>query len=193
MRHTGVSALLLLLTSSLACEPIVAPVVQHRDLASARLELGDPIPELLLTDSGGNRITAATLSGTVATLTFVVPGAAQHGAFLRRIDDVFDRLGEDGTRVRRYLVTLPADPDMDHPPLVEREGWQALRGAPAAVTDLAARFGVVTWRGSDGEPVQTLSVAIIGPGGVVRARLRGLETWVEMDLLVAITNASSPW
>jgi cytochrome oxidase Cu insertion factor (SCO1/SenC/PrrC family) len=178
---------LLLLGSGLACEPIPAPAVENPRPTSSRIEVGDHLPEFLLEDQAGNTVTPASLLGAVATLTFVVPDAAPPEALLRRIDDVYDRLGADAIRVVRYLVTLPAPGGASS--LVERDGWTSLRGNAEAVTDLAARFGVVTWLGPDAEPVQTLAVAIIGPGGVVTARFAGLETWEGMDMLVAIVEA----
>jgi len=177
------AALLLLSICDVACEPIAAPAPRSSEVTSARIEPGDRIPEFELTDQA-----PATLLGSVATLTFVVPGAAQPDAFLRRIDDVCDRLGADAARVGRYLVTLPAAGNESA--VAERDSWQSLHGDPETVIDLAARFGVVAWTGSDGVPVQTLGVAVIGPGGLVAARFGGLETWEEMDLLVAITEAS---
>jgi len=181
-------ALFLSLVWGLACEPIAAPATEGTPgPTSARVEAGDRLPEFLLRDQAGNTVTPATLLGTVSTLTFAVPGAAQPGPFLSRIDDVYDRLGADAIRVGRYLVTLPGPGDGSSP--VERAGWQSLRGDPEAVADLAARFGVVTWPGPDGDTVQTLGAAVIGPSGVVAGRFGGLETWEEMDLLVAITQA----
>jgi len=188
VRHTYASAgLFLLLVSGLACEPIAAPAAEDPGTILPRIEPGDPLPEFRLRGQAGNTVTPATLLGTVTTLTFVVPGTAQPESFLRRIDDVYDRLGADGLRVGRYIVVLPAAGNDSAIPA--RAGWQLLRGNPEAVTDLASRFGVVTWPGSDGHPVQTLGVAIIGPRGLVVARFGGLETWEEMDLLVAITEA----
>lgn len=188
MRYTSVrTALLVLILSGVACEPIAVPASEGSDSVSARVEPGDRLPEFLLTDSAGNVVTPAALLGNVATLTFVVPGAAQPESFLRRIDDVYDRLGAEGIGVTRYLVTLPTPGNASA--LATRDGWVSLRGNPEAVVDLAARFGVMTWPGTDGALVQTLGVAVIGPGGVVAARFSGLETWEEMDLLIAIVDA----
>jgi len=180
-------ALVLPLLACLACEPIAAPATESRDTSPARLEAGDRLPEFLLTDQADNAVTPATLRGSVVTLTFVVPGAAQPAPFLQRIDDVYDRLGADGIHVRRYLVTLVAGGDASL--LAQRSGWLSLRGDPETVGLLAARFGVVSWPGADGDPVQTVGVAIIGPDGLVAARFGGLETWQEMDLLLAIAEA----
>ncbi len=188
MTYTSVGIVLLALTlSSVACEPIAVPADEGSNSVSARAEPGDRVPEFLLTDSAGNAVTPATLLGNVTTLTFVVPGAAQPDSFLRRIDDVYDRLGADGIGVTRYLVTLPTRGSEST--IVTRAGWLSLRGNPEAIADLAARFGVMTWLGTDGTPEQTLGVAIIGPGGMVAARFAGLETWEEMDLLIAIVEA----
>ena len=178
---------LLLLISCLACEPIPSPATESADPLFARLEPGDQLPQFLLTDRQGNTVTPATLLGRVSTLTFVVPGAAQPESFLRRVDDVYDRLGADAARGRRYLVTLPS-PAIESP-IAERDGWESLSGDAEIVAELAARFGVLSWSGSNGIPAQTLGVAVVAPDGLIAAIFGGLETWEEMDLLVAITQA----
>lgn len=186
-RSRAVAAPLLLLIACQACEPIAAPAAESLDTLPPRLETGDQLPAFLLIDAYGNSVSPASLLGRVTTLTFVVPGATQPESFLRRIDDVYDRLGADAGRAKRYMVTLPAAESAAR--RAEREGWHSLTGDAEAVINLAARFGVLTWPGSDGVPAQTLGVAVVAPDGLIAGLFGGLETWEEMDLLVAITQA----
>jgi len=185
--RTCARAALLLLIPCVACEPIAIPADDHADPASTRLEPGDPLPEFVLTDRTGNTVTPAAFLGKVTTLTFIVPGAPQSDSFLRRIDDAHDRLGADASGVGRYLVTLPTS---DHASaLIERDGWQSLGGDAEMVISLAARFAVLTWPGAGDLPAQTLGAAVVGPDGLIAALFGGIETWEEMDLLVAIVEA----
>ncbi len=189
MRSLCIRALLLSsLVIGVGCEPIAAPPPEQDELAAARLEPGDRLPQFHLRDHNGEPLTPASLLGSVATLTFVAPGTTTPELFLQRVDDVYDRLGDEATEIERYIVTLPT-PGLSPSALVERAGWQSLRGDPDATIDLARRFGVMAWLGSDGTPVQNVSIAVIRPDGVIAARLGGVETWQEMDLLVAITEA----
>ncbi len=188
MRQTcACAAVVLFVVSCAACEPIPAPSAESPDPTSTRLAPGDRLPEFLLRDSTGKAVTPTAFLGKVTTLTFVTPDATQPAPFLRRIDDVYDRLGADAISVRRYLVTLPATDDEAQ--FAERDGWRVLSGDADVVIDLAARFGVLTWPVTGGGHAQTLGVAVVGPDGLIAALLGGLETWEEMDLLAAITRA----
>ena len=156
---------------------------------SAPIRDGSPGPEFSLVDHRGARVTAETLRGAPAVLTFMYTNChATCPTLLGRLRALEARQPGDA---RFVAVTL--DPERDTP-VVLAEGatrwglgsrWHLLTGEPAAVRRLTEAHRVHAVRLPDGELAHDNVVVLLDRAGRAAFTYRGLahpEARIEADL-----------
>ncbi len=144
----------------------------------APIRAGTPAPDFDLVDHRGARITAASLRGAPAVLTFVYADChASCPALLARLARL-----EAGRPGDARFVAVTLDPERDTPAALAAHAarwqlgprWHLLTGEPAAVRRLLAAYGVGWARQPDGEIAHENLVVLLDRAGRVAFRYRGL-------------------
>ena len=110
-----------------------------------------PAPEFALTSQDGARVTLADFRGKVVAVTFIFTlCTATCPVLTPMMSFVQDQLGSDfGAKIA--FVSITVDPERDTPQVLKEyaqafganlAGWSFLTGAPAAIQDVARRYGV---------------------------------------------------
>jgi protein SCO1/2 len=139
---------------------------------------GAPIPRFALVDHRGATITAETLRGRPAVLTFVYGSChATCPVLLARLQALERQVPGD---IAYVGVTL--DPERDTPAALAEHArrwgvgprWRLLTGDPAAVRQLVSAFGVQWTRLPDGELAHENVIVLLDRAGRVAFTYRGL-------------------
>jgi protein SCO1/2 len=156
---------------------------------SAPIRDGSPGPAFFLIDHRGARVTAETLRGTPAVLTFIYASChATCPALIGRLQALEARQPGDA---RFVAVTL--DPERDTPAALAGHAarwglgsrWHLLTGDPVAVRQLAEAHRVRAVRLPDGELAHDNVVVLLDRVGRAAFTYRGLaypEARIEADL-----------
>ncbi|MEK0084254.1 SCO family protein [Benzoatithermus flavus] len=175
-----------LILAALACPPsaVSAHGPDGGDTAGPgqRLPTIGSAPGFSLTAQDGSRLALPDLRGKVVAVAFIYASCADVCPLLtEKMAQVGDELGPDfGSSIT--FVSITVDPERDTPEVLEayakafgadRGGWHFLTGEPAAVRDVARRYGVAV-SGRPGEGVDhTLLTSLVDRRGMLRVQYLG--------------------
>jgi protein SCO1 len=139
-------------------------------------------PDFTLTSQDGAEVTLGSLRGKVVAVAFIYASCPDVCLMLTdKMARVQDELGSDfGSKVA--FVSITADPERDTPEVLKGyaeafdanlAGWSFLTGEPAAVLDVAHRYGVAVMKAADGQVDHTLLTTLIDRQGIMRVQYLG--------------------
>ena len=154
----------------------------HEATHEQRLPTIGAAPDFTLTSQDGERITLAAFRGKVLAVTFIYTACPDVCPLLTdKMAQEQDELGPDfGTKVA--FVSISIDSENDSPGALEAyaeahgadlTGWTFLTGEPAAVRDVAQRYGVAVSRAADGQVDHTLLTTLVDRRGIMRVQYLG--------------------
>jgi protein SCO1/2 len=167
----------------------------HGILARQPLPQIAPAPEFALTSQDGTVVKLSDLRGKVVAVTFIYTMCTDTCPVLTpMLSFIQDRLGADfGDKIT--FVSITVDPDRDTPEVLKEygeafganfTGWFFLTGSPAAIADVAHRYGVFAAKAENGEVDHTFLTSIIDRRGILRVQYLGVRFDPEefrLDLL----------
>jgi protein SCO1/2 len=177
MRAPVLVALGLLAWAALASAPALTawlPSAQAHEAKHAQPEERLPAigaaPDFALTSQDGKEVRLDDLRGKVVAVAFIYTSCPDVCPMLTdKMARVQDALGaEFGTEVA--FVSITVDPERDTPAVLKEyaealganlAGWSFLTGAPAAVLEVARRYGVAVAPAADGGVDHTLLTTLI--------------------------------
>jgi protein SCO1 len=170
----------LVLISALLTGP--ALVRAHEAADEQRLPTIGAAPDFTLTSQDGTPATLRELRGKVVAVTFIYTSCPDVCPMLTdKMARVQDELGADfGSKVA--FLSISVDPEHDTPAVLKeyaealgakREGWSFLTGTPAAVREVAHRYGVAVGPAADGQVDHTLLTTLVDRQGVMRVQYLG--------------------
>ena len=147
------------LALALLINPALVQAHEAADQAEQRLPTIGSAPDFALTSQDGAEVTLASLRGKVVAVTFIYTWCPDICPMLTdKMARVQDELGKDfGTKVAFVSITI--DPERDTPGVLKEYaksfqadfgGWSFLTGKPAAVLEVAHRYGVAVAKQPDG-------------------------------------------
>ena len=151
---------------------------QHEE----RLPTIGAAPDFALTSQDGAEVTLAALRGKVVAVTFIYASCPDVCPMLTdKLARVQDELGSDfGSKIA--FVSITTDPERDTPEVLKGyaeafeanlAGWSFLTGEPAAVLDVAHRYGVAVAKAADGQVDHTMLTTLIDRQGTMRVQYLG--------------------
>ena len=151
---------------------------QHEE----RLPTIGAAPDFALTSQDGAEVTLAALRGKVVALTFIYASCPDVCPMLTdKMARVQDALGSDfGSKIA--FVSITTDPERDTPEVLKGyaeafeanlAGWSFLTGEPAAVLEVAHRYGVAVAKAADGQVDHTMLTTLIDRQGTMRVQYLG--------------------
>ena len=156
----------------------------HRTTDQQRLPEIAPAPAFTLTSQDGTHISLADLRGKVVAIAFIYTLCGDTCPVLTPMMSlVQDRLGRDFGR-RVAFVSITVDPERDTPDMLklyaqmygaDLAGWSFLTGDPAAIKDLARRYGVFASKNPDGDVEHSSLTSIVDSRGVLRVQYLGVR------------------
>jgi len=160
-------------------------LVQAHEVAEdeeQRLPTIGAAPDFALISQDGAKVTLESLRGKVVAVTFIYTWCPDVCPMLTdKMARVQDELGSDfGSKVAFVSITI--DPERDTPEVLKEyaeafdanlAGWSFLTGEPAAVLEVARRYGVVVAPAADGQVDHTLLTTLVDRGGVMRVQYLG--------------------
>jgi protein SCO1 len=169
---------------------------QHEE----RLPTIGAAPDFALTSQDGAEVTLAALRGKVVALTFIYTSCPDICPMLTdKLARVQDELGSDfGSRIA--FVSITTDPERDTPEVLKGyaeafeanlTGWSFLTGEPAAVLEVAHRYGVAVAKAADGQVDHTMLTTLIDRQGTIRVQYLGYrfeEEEFRRDLLSLVNE-----
>jgi protein SCO1 len=174
-------AALILVLGGLAWSPFaLAHEAAHQE--EQRLPTIGAAPDFTLTSQDGAEVTLESLRGKVVAVAFIYVSCPDVCPMLTdKMARVQDELGSDfGSEVA--FVSITADPERDTPEVLKGyaeafdanlAGWSFLTGEPAAVLDVAHRYGVAVMKAADGQVDHTLLTTLIDRQGIMRVQYLG--------------------
>jgi protein SCO1 len=165
---------------------LISPtLVQAHDAAHAkdeRLPTIGAAPDFALTSQDGAEVTLESLRGKVVAVAFIYTWCPDICPMLTdKMARVQDALGADfGAKVAFLSITV--DPERDTPEALKAyaealdadlAGWSFLTGTPAAIREVAQRYGVVVRPAADGQVDHTLLTTLIDRHGAMRVQYLG--------------------
>jgi protein SCO1/2 len=170
----------LVLISALLTGP--ALVRAHEAADEQRLPTIGTAPDFTLTSQDGTPATLRELRGKVVAVTFIYTSCPDVCPMLTdKMARVQDELGADfGSKVA--FLSISVDPEHDTPAVLKEyaealgaklEGWSFLTGTPAAVREVAHRYGVAVGPAADGQVDHTLLTTLVDRQGVMRVQYLG--------------------
>jgi protein SCO1/2 len=184
MLGSGMSMLLLLAALVLMSGVLVwPPLVQaHETAHEQRLPTIGAAPDFALTSQDGAQVTLRGLRGKVVAVTFIYTSCPDVCPMLTdKMARVQDELGADfGSKIAFLSITV--DPEHDTPEVLKEyaevldadlAGWSFLTGTPAAVREVAHRYGVAVAPAADGQVDHTLLTTLVDRQGTMRVQYLG--------------------
>jgi protein SCO1/2 len=174
-------AALILLLGVLAWSPCaLAHEAAHGE--EQRLPTIGAAPDFALTSQDGAEVTLASLRGKVVAVAFIYASCPDVCPMLTdKMARVQDALGADfGAEVA--FLSITTDPEHDTPAVLKEyaeafdanlAGWIFLTGEPAAVRDVAHRYGVAVVKAAGGQVDHTLLTTLIDRQGTMRVQYLG--------------------
>jgi protein SCO1 len=174
-------AALILLLGVLAWSPrALAHEAAHGE--EQRLPTIGAAPDFALTSQDGAEVTLGSLRGKVVAVAFIYTSCPDVCPMLTdKMARVQDALGADfGAKVA--FLSITTDPEHDTPEVLKGyaeafdanlAGWSFLTGEPAAVHDVAHRYGVAVVKAADGQVDHTLLTTLIDRQGTMRVQYLG--------------------
>jgi protein SCO1 len=173
--------------------PVDAPAAIPAAAFVQPLKAGDPVPDTMLTDHHGKRLSLADWKGSAIAVTFMYVRCPlpQFCPLLdRRFAEMQRLIAADAwLRGRARLLSVSFDPDAD---TVERlaahaakhsadaEVWRFATAERQVVDRFAASFGVNVIRERDATITHNMRTAVIAPDGRVARIFEGSE-WTARD------------
>jgi protein SCO1 len=159
----------------------VAHEAKH-DQHEERLPAIGAAPDFALTSQDGAEVTLADLRGKVVAVAFIYTSCPDVCPMLTdKMARVQDALGSDfGSKIA--FVSITTDPERDSPEVLKGyaeafeanlAGWSFLTGEPAAVLDVAHRYGLAVAKAADGQVDHTMLTTLIDRQGVMRVQYLG--------------------
>lgn len=154
------------------------------------LQPGDAIPPIPLVAQDTRRFTFADLAGNAIAVSFVYTRCPDP-RMCPLVSAKFARAQRAIGAAPIRLVILTLDPTYDTPRVLTRYGrgfgqnpryWTLATGSPAAIEELAARFGIATSQTVPGSIVHTEAALIIGPDGRIARTIYG-NAWTAEELV----------
>ena len=175
--RTALLLVFALLTSSTLVQ---AHEAAHQE--EQRLPTIGAAPDFALTSQDGAEVTLTALRGKVVAVTFIYTWCPDVCPMLTdKMARVQDGLGPDfGSKVA--FVSITVDPERDTPDVLKEyaeafhanlAGWSFLTGDPAAVREVARRYGVAVAKAADGQVDHTLLTTLVDRQGVMRVQYLG--------------------
>jgi protein SCO1 len=181
-----------------------APLARAHEAGHAQPEERLPAigaaPDFLLTSQDGKEVTLKDFRGMVLALDFIYTSCPDVCPMLTdKLARVQDALGaEFGTSI--VFVSITVDPKRDTPAVLKEyaealgadlAGWSFLTGEPAAIRDVAHRYGVAVAPAADGQVDHTLLTTLIDHHGTMRVQYLGYRFDPEefrRDLLTLVNE-----
>jgi protein SCO1 len=171
----------LVLTLALLTSPGLLQAHEAAD-EEQRLPILGAAPDFALTSQDGAKVTLPDLRGKVVAVTFVYTSCPDVCPMLTdKLARVQDELGSDfGSKIA--FVSITTDPERDTPDVLKGyaeafeanlAGWSFLTGEPAAVLDVAHRYGVAVVKAASGGVDHTLLTTLIDRQGTMRVQYLG--------------------
>jgi protein SCO1 len=143
-----------------------------------------PAPEFALTSQDGAQVSLADFRGKVVAVTFIFTlCTATCPVLTPMMSFVQDRLGSDfGPKIA--FVSITVDPERDTPQVLKEyaqafganlAGWSFLTGAPAAIQDVARRYGVFASKDANGDVEHTFLTSVVDAHGILRVQYLGVR------------------
>jgi protein SCO1/2 len=169
---------LAVLTSPALVQAHEAKNAQHEQ----RLPTIGAAPDFTLTSQDGAEVTLRDFRGKVVAIAFIYTSCPEVCPMLSdKLARVQDALGPDfGSRIAFLSITV--DPEHDTPGVLKEyaealdadlAGWSFLTGEPAAVREVARRYGVAVAPAADGQVDHTLLTTLIDRQGMMRVQYLG--------------------
>jgi protein SCO1/2 len=159
------------------------PQIQaHETAHEQRLPTIGAAPDFALTSQDAAEVTLREFRGKVVAVTFIYTSCPDVCPMLTdKMARVQDELGADfGTKIA--FMSISVDPEHDTPEVLKEyaealdanlAGWSFLTGEPAAVREVAHRYGVAVAPAADGQVDHTLLTTLIDRQGVMRVQYLG--------------------
>jgi protein SCO1 len=190
----------LVLTLALLTSPalVQAHEVVHEE--EQRLPTLGAAPDFALTSQDGLEVTLGSFRGKVVAVAFIYTWCPDVCPMLTdKMARVQDALGPDfGSKVA--FVSITVDPERDTPAALKDyaaafdanlAGWSFLTGEPAAVREVAQRYGVAVREAADGQVDHTLLTTLVDRQGTMRVQYLGYrfdEEEFRHDLLSLVNE-----
>ena len=154
----------------------------HEAGQEERLPTIGAAPGFALTSQDGKEVRLEDFRGKVVAVAFIYASCPDVCPLLTdKMARVQDALGSDfGTEV--VFLSITVDPERDTPAVLkgyadafdaDLAGWSFLTGSPAAVREVAHRYGVAVAAAADGQVDHTLLTTLIDRQGVMRVQYLG--------------------
>jgi len=161
------------------------PLVQAHEVAeeeAQRLPTLGAAPDFTLISQDGAEVTLEAFRGKVVAVTFIYTSCPDVCPMLTdKMARVQDELGADfGSKIAFLSITV--DPEHDTPEVLKEyaevldadlAGWSFLTGTPAAVREVAHRYGVAVAPAADGQVDHTLLTTLVDRQGTMRVQYLG--------------------
>lgn len=150
------------------------------------LHEGDTFPDVILVDQRERPVTFSTFRGQALVLSFIYTRCSDPG-MCPLVSAKFAHLQRLLAHERIHLLEVSLDPSYDTPTVLARYGaafgadprrWTLATGDPTAVSEIAARVGIVSSRTSRGI-VHSEAVVIVDPAGRLAKIIDGNEWTAE--------------
>lgn len=159
-----------------------APLPAHEAGQEERLPTIGAAPGFALTSQDGKKVRLEDFRGRVVAVAFIYASCPDVCPLLTdKMARVQDALGSKfGTEVA--FVSITTDPERDTPAVLKGyaqafeadfAGWSFLTGSPAAVREVAKRYGVAVAPAADGQVDHTLLTTLIDRRGIMRVQYLG--------------------
>lgn len=153
------------------------------------LAVGDAVPDFILTDQGGRRVSFSQLHGKVTALNFVYTRCALPNFCLRSSNNFGDlqKRFKNEMKTNLILLTITFDPMHDTPEAMAKyarrwaanpDAWHFLTGTESAIRRVCDLFGE-DYFPDEGLMDHSLHTAIIDRNGRLVANLEGNEFTAE--------------
>jgi protein SCO1 len=191
--------LALLLAVALLAGPALVPAHETGHAQpEQRLPTIGAAPDFTLTSQDGAAVRLGDFRGKVVAVSFIYTSCPDVCPMLSdKLARVQDALGPDfGTKIAFLSITV--DPEHDTPAVLKEyaelldadlAGWSFLTGEPAAVREVAQRYGVAVAPAADGQVDHTLLTTLIDRHGTMRVQYLGYrfdEEEFRHDLLMLV-------
>jgi protein SCO1 len=157
-------------------------------------------PDFALTSQDGLEVTLGSFRGKVVAVAFIYTWCPDVCPMLTdKMARVQDALGSDfGAKIAFLSITV--DPERDTPAALKDyaaafdanlAGWSFLTGEPAAVREVAQRYGVAVREAADGQVDHTLLTTLVDRQGTMRVQYLGYrfdEEEFRHDLLSLVNE-----
>lgn len=180
MRRGALASLLLL-----ALAPLwPAASLAHKPGKDQRLPRIGAAPDFTLIAQDGRRLALRDLRGKVVAVTFIYASCTDTCPLLTtKLVEVQRRLGVEANG-RMFFVGITVDPERDTAEVLARYAkahgadagaWAFLTGTPAAILEVARRYGVYARKQPRGDVDHTFLTSLVDQAGTLRVQYLGVR------------------